>query len=76
MLYFAQPNWTHFLLIEFPSPNKSSSAGKIKFDTKTSHYLDKIIICINLILASIKGRQAWLIFSPTMYILMMLYTPK
>lgn len=63
MLHFAKPNWAHFLLIEFQSPNKSSSAGKIKCDTKTSHYLDEIIICINVILASIKERQAWMSFS-------------
>lgn len=69
MFYFAKPSWTQFLLIEFPLPNKSSSTGKVSCDTITSHYLDEITICINLISASKKERKAWTSFSLSIYLL-------
>lgn len=48
MLCFAKPSWTQFLLIEFPSPNKSSSAGNMICDTKTIHNLDKYLYKLHL----------------------------
>lgn len=68
MLYFAKPSWTQFPLTEFTSPNKSSSAGEVSCDTKTIHYLEEVSICINLISASIKERQAWIFFFSLKYL--------
>lgn len=60
MVYFAKPNWINFLSIFW-------DAGKIRCETRTSHYLDKTISCKNFSLASVIEREVRLTCSLTLY---------